>query len=81
MYDMQISKMRDEMQQQQKQLMFELANLKNDAKNVRYENSNAYNDYSKLKQNIQASNGLTIVMNHNQSKDGRVPSYLQTNEY
>lgn len=47
--------------------MHELANLKNDAKNVRNENSNAYNDFSKLKSNISASNGLTIIMNHNQN--------------
>jgi len=56
--------------------MHELANLKNDAKNVRYENSNAQQDFSKLKQNISASNGLTIIMNHNQNQGGRVPSYL-----
>ena len=42
--------------------MFELENLRNEAKVVRTEKNNAYDDLNKLKSNISMNNGLNIIV-------------------
>lgn len=58
--------------------MFELENLKQEARHVRQEKNSAFEEFHKLKSNINMTNGLNIIVP--QPTRHSLPSYLRAEE-